>query len=103
VYDGRRRYDLIFTDRGTARMEASSYAFYTGPAHACALHVRRIAGHTAEEFDAAVNEGSIWIASVLPGGPVVPVRIMWEGRFGTTVVHLAEIHRGSEHRAAGPP
>src|SRR5581483_287127 len=44
VYDGRRRFDLVYSDDGHERLEASDVASYQGDALRCAIRVEPVAG-----------------------------------------------------------
>lgn len=92
VFDGRRRYDLRYEDRGIQELKRSSYSAFAGPARACRVKQHRIAGFSTDPTDGEkADEASIWIADVLPGAPPMPVRIELESSWGYVYVHLAEV------------
>jgi uncharacterized protein DUF3108 len=92
VFDGRRRYDLQYEDRGIQELKKSSYSAFSGPARACRVKQHRIAGFSTDPNDGEKSdEASIWIANVLPGAPPMPVRIELESGWGYVYVHLAEV------------
>jgi hypothetical protein len=101
VFDGRRRYDLIFQEVGTEPVEPSSRNIFSGTARRCHMQLNRIGGYPVDASTRITgNEGTIWFASVLPNTPPVPVQIVFEGRLGTSYVHLAEAAHGSDIRKA---
>jgi hypothetical protein len=92
VFDGRRRYDLQYEDRGIQELKKSSYSAFAGPARACRVKQHRISGFSTDPHDGEkTDEAAIWIASVLPGAPPMPVRIELESSWGYVYVHLAEV------------
>jgi hypothetical protein len=92
VYDGRRRYDLQYQDRGVQELKKSSYSAFAGQARACHVKQHRIAGFSTDPNDGEKSdEASIWIANVLPGAPPMPVRIELDSGWGYVYVHLAEV------------
>ena len=103
VFDGRRRYDLQYEDRGIQELGKSSYSAFAGPARACKVRQHRIAGFAldADDGEKQSDEASIWIANVLPGAPPMPVRIELDSGWGYVYVHLAEVTgtAGTRHLA----
>jgi hypothetical protein len=92
VFDGRRRYDLQYEDRGIQELKRTSYSAFAGPARACHVTQHRIAGFSTDPKDGEkADQASIWIADVLPGAPPMPVRIELESSWGYVYVHLAEV------------
>src|SRR5262249_14451670 len=95
VFDGGRRYDLGFAD-----LAPETRPGFAGPAQVCRMWRRRIAGfprdHSGKD---AVDQGKLWFARLLPGGPMVPLRMEFDSEFGTFAANLAELHgRGVELR-----
>jgi hypothetical protein len=95
VFDGRRRYDLSFTD-----LAPETLAGFAGPTQVCRMSRRRIAGFPADRGGmAATDQGKLWFARLLPGELTVPVRIEFDGEFGTFTADLAELRgRGVDLR-----
>lgn len=93
VFDGRRRYDLAFVDGGPATLKPSEYSSFSGAATLCLFRYIRIAGYqkpggrwgNPRDYD---REYRVWLASIVPGLPPLPVRIEVEGTFGELIVHL---------------
>jgi hypothetical protein len=93
VFDGRRRYDLAFADGGPATLKPSEYSSFSGAATLCLFRYIRVAGYqkpggrwgNPRDYD---REYRVWLASILPGLPPLPVRIEVEGTFGELIIHL---------------
>ena len=91
VFDGRRRFDLVFSPAGEGRVRATGYSAYAGPALRCALRLVRIAGFrkTRQRLRWANTDTAIlWLARLFPDTSPVPVRIELETRFGALVGHV---------------
>lgn len=98
VFDGRRRYDLIFTDRGSKALQASTYGRFSGAAQQCDFEYVPIRGHERRNPDPAMQarqlrKGRAFLANVLPGVARTPVRIEVDGDWGDTVAHLRQYQR----------
>jgi hypothetical protein len=98
VFDGRRRYDLAFSDGGHEVLKPNDYSSFSGEATLCLFRYVRIAGYQkkrdrwnhAEDVDRVYR---VWMAPVAQGLPPMPVRIEAEGAFGALIVHLVGTHR----------
>jgi hypothetical protein len=87
VYDGRRRYDLVFEDAGTTTLGPDSESVYHGEARVCRLWIDPKAGFrkVRSRMDWATGDyAKIYIARVFAGGPPVPVAL----EYGTTLGQL---------------
>jgi hypothetical protein len=92
VFDGRRRYDMQISDRGEQMIKPSRYSLFAGPAHACYSKIRRIAGYALDAPKKPPrDDGTFWLTQFTPDGPPVPVRMEFDGNWGTSVVHLVEV------------
>jgi len=99
VYDGRRRYDLTFSDAGPEALAASRYSVFAGMTRHCRVQSRTLAGRKLSEGTGFWQRGSdeerppldVWIAPLRPGGPVLPVRLETDSTFGGVLVHLAAV------------
>jgi hypothetical protein len=92
VFDGRRRYDMQISDRGEQIVKPSRYSLFAGPAHGCYSKIRRIAGYALDSPKRLPrDDGTFWLTRVTPDGPPVPVRMEFDGNWGTSVVHLVEV------------
>ncbi|MEE8271599.1 MAG: DUF3108 domain-containing protein [Alphaproteobacteria bacterium] len=111
VYDGRRRYDLVFTDRGMEQLVGSDIATYAGPARRCHMQLVAVAGafkrddgrsfwRRGAEADRE-RQLDIWLARPMAGGPYLPVRIKGRTPFGAVVIHLRGVEETPIQAAGG--
>lgn len=92
VFDGRRRYDLVFADDGVHRLAATRYSRFAGPARLCRVRQERIGGFLVEEDGEDIGrESLLWIASPLPEALPVPVRVEVDTGWGGLTIHLDEV------------
>jgi hypothetical protein len=98
VFDGRRRYDLRFSD-----LAPEALAGFAGPAKVCRMSRRRIAGFPVDrEGNAMTDQGRLWFAHLLPGDLMVPLRMEFDSEWGTFTAELVELRgRGVELRGRG--
>lgn len=92
LYDGQRLSELSAHTAGREVLEASSRSSFAGPALRCDFEGRQLAGFVRDADEAElkrVQHGSAWLAPVVPGGPVVPVRISFQTRwFGQATMYV---------------
>lgn len=92
VFDGRRRYDLVFEDIGTQRVDPSRYSVFSGDAVACRVHMERLAGFSnrdgRQRMEGALSSASVWIAPVFSDTLAVPVRLEAVTPYGAVRAHL---------------
>jgi hypothetical protein len=98
VFDGRYRYDLVFSDAGKQALSPEGGQRWQGTTIAC-----RMASHNRGPADPEQSEGArkgtFWYAPLLAGDAVVPVRMQLETQIGTVDAYLAELHgRGVDLR-----
>lgn len=101
VFDGRRRYDMIFKDVGQRMVSASRYSIFSGSARQCRVSYRPVAGYTRStpsggfwQRDGDPSERppvDLWLAPIVPDLPPLPVRMETDSDFGAVVVHLTGI------------
>jgi hypothetical protein len=95
TFDGRRAVDMVARTAGHEVLEPTGRSIYAGPALRCDFDGRMVAGYLlgADAAQAArPQHGSAWLASVVPGGPPVPVRISFDTRwFGPATMYLTEL------------
>jgi hypothetical protein len=93
VYDGLRRYDVVYEDLGETELEESSYDAYAGRARQCRSRLLPIAGFWKPKDDAerdSVTAVTAWLMPPVPGAAPAPVRLIVEGRRGTLSIHLTK-------------
>ncbi len=84
LFDGRRLSELEARTIGSETLPPTSRSTFSGPALRCDFEGRQTGGFMLDTDRTALQrpqKGSAWFASVVPGGPVVPVRIMFTSRF----------------------
>ena len=100
VFDGRRRYDLVLTDRSTRPPGAPQLAGAPNDRVQCDFVYERIAGHERREGDPETkNKRRIQSGRVFAernGTLIVPVRIEIDGDWGMTIAHLREVKREAD-------
>jgi hypothetical protein len=91
VFDGRSRYDLVFSDIGKQVLSPEGGQHLEGNAIACRM-TRHIRSAPEGEQGEGAHQGKFWYAPLLPGDVVVPVRMQLETQIGTVDAYLAELH-----------
>ena len=102
VFDGRRRFDLAFSDDGHAMLGPSDIAIYHGDAVRCAIRVQPVAGFFRKNqksfFTRKVNgEDEVvpikaYLAPVGAARVEVPVKVETTSALGPLILHLTGIH-----------
>lgn len=98
IFDGDRRYALVFHPAGEVEMKKSDLNVYVGPATECTIEVKPIAGKwhdkprgwmsIQEQGRAKGTMPTIWLAKMADDAPAVPVRIRVKTDYGTLFMHL---------------
>jgi hypothetical protein len=93
VFDGLRRYDVVYEDLGVTELESSSYDKYAGRARQCRSQVKPLAGFwkPKEEHGESLTSITAWMMAPLPGADPVPVRMEVQGARGTLTIHLVKV------------
>jgi hypothetical protein len=92
VFDGRRRYDLRFADKGNAALAPDSRSIYAGPSHLCEGTIDLIAGFPPEAKPGPEESTVLrfWLAPVLAGISPAPVLVEMSGKNGTIRSYLTK-------------
>ena len=99
VFDGRRRYDLHFTDVAPEVSQVSADRNFAGATQVC--HMRRvaIAGFLDNSgLTEGAYEGELWFARLLPGDLMIPVQMEFSTEFGKVTGRLAELRGRGVHQ-----
>ena len=92
LYDGRRLSELSARTVGQEVLAPSDRSSFSGPALRCDFEGRQLAGfvHDADETELKqVQHGSAWLARLVPGGALLPVRISFQTRwFGAATMYV---------------
>jgi hypothetical protein len=104
VYDGKRRYKLIYKHLGFVKLEKTRYNAYSGPAAECTVEVKPVAGrwHKKPRGWLSIQEQgrdrgtmpTVWMAQVVPNAVVVPVRVRVKTAYGTLFMHMTHYESG---------
>jgi hypothetical protein len=91
VFDGRHRYDLVFTDAGQQNLKPEGGQNFEGTATACKM-TRYNRTVDESEKDEGANAGTIWYARLIPGSDMMfPVRMRLSTQIGNVDAYLAEL------------
>lgn len=93
VFDGRRLSEIAAQTVGEVTLPPTSRSVFAGPALRCDFEGTLLAGFRHDDNRARAarpQHGSVWLAALAPGGPMVPVRVSFHtGLFGDTTMYLA--------------
>ena len=100
VFDGKRRFHLIFKQKKDVQLEASRWNAYTGPAVECTAEVNPIAGKWHEKprgWMSIQEQGrekgtmpTVWFAQMKAGEPAIPVKVRVKTSYGTLFMHVTK-------------
>jgi hypothetical protein len=99
VFDGRRRFDLVFEQVGRERFVPGEYSPFRGEAVKCTLRIRRIAGFrltTSRYRWMSTGQAVVWIGRPFPDAPPVPVRLEMDTMLGALRAHLTAAARHAD-------
>ena len=104
IFDGKRRYRLIFKETRRVELKASHYNVYAGPAIECVAEIEPMGGkwHKKPRGWLSIQEqgrkrGSmptIWVANINAHGPAVPVKVRVKTQYGTMFMHMTAYENG---------
>lgn len=104
VFDGKRRYRLVFRHIKEVHLKRSALNIYEGPAVECEVETQPVAGewHKKPRGWMSIQEQSrkngmlptIWMGQFEKGGPVVPVKIRVKTDYGTLFMHATGYEGG---------
>lgn len=110
IFDGKRRFKLIFTHETDEMLEATKYNVYEGTTARCTVEVKPIAGawHKKPRGWLSIQEQgrmkgglpTVWFASMNEGGPAVPVKVRVKTSFGTLFMHMTQYRNGKVTKIA---
>ncbi len=101
VFDGKRRFKLIFTPQGTQTLVANKYNIYAGDALQCSVEIEPLTGkwHKKPRGWLSIQEQGrqkgalpmVWFGQVEKDGLYVPVKVRVKTNYGTLFMHLKNI------------
>jgi hypothetical protein len=94
TFDGRRLADIVSHTVGDEVLDDDGRSSFSGVALRCDLEGRQLGGFQhdvdAEELH-KIQHSTAWLARLVPGGPKLPVRVVFETRFfGHGTAYLTE-------------
>lgn len=104
IFDGKRRFAMIFRHVGYVMMPPSRYNAYSGPATECTVEVKPLAGawHKKPRGWLSIQEQgrsrgmmpTVWFAKINGDDIAVPVRVRVKTAYGTMFMHLVSYEKG---------
>jgi hypothetical protein len=92
VYDGRQLRSTTTSAAGTEALAPNPRSIFAGPALRCDTVSTMRAGYLKDhaiEPQAKPHRSTAWLAAALPGGPKIPVRVLFDADFiGDIIVDL---------------
>ena len=103
LFDGRRRFDLVYTAAGHAELPPTRWSAYAGPAIVCKVRMQRIAGYVraAEDDNRKLDqrETTLWLAP-LADNLHLPVKLSAETLWGAVIAHITRAEFDGQVRLA---
>ncbi|HPF78005.1 MAG TPA: DUF3108 domain-containing protein [Alphaproteobacteria bacterium] len=106
IFDGSRRYTLIFRHKENVELEASRWNVYKGPAVQCTVEVKPGGGKWHEKprgWMSIQEQGrergtmpTVWFAKMVEGEPAVPVKVRVKTSYGTLFMHMTDYEGGKK-------
>ena len=100
VFDGKRRFELVFKQKNNVQLESSRWNVYSGPAVECTAEVKPKGGKWHEKprgWLSIQEQGrergtmpTIWFAKMKDGEPAVPVKVRVKTAYGTLFMHMTK-------------
>jgi hypothetical protein len=104
TYDGRRVVEIEAQTGGEDTLQATPRSSFAGKALRCDFSGQMLAGFKFgdnRERDSKPMHGSAWLATIVAGGPPLPVRMVFETRwFGDATMYLTGVGPGSDPKVA---
>lgn len=104
VFDGKRRYTLIFKHSRFVMLKKTRYNAYSGLAAECTVEVKPVAGawHKKPRGWLSIQEQgrargmmpTVWLAQVTENAVAVPVRVRVKTAYGTLFMHMTRYESG---------
>jgi Protein of unknown function (DUF3108) len=91
IFDGKRRYDITFTDLPNERLKPSSHSMFSGRTHPC--HATMVPRYGFKRGKGNPWDNStVWFGQVLSDAPMLPVRIDTQIGLGPVRLNLIAAH-----------
>ncbi len=105
IFDGKRRFKMIFKHKDDVVLESSKWNVYSGPAVQCTVEVQPVAGewHKKPRGWLSIQEQgrergtmpTVWFAKLDDDKPAVPVKVRVKTDYGTLFMHMTKYDDGS--------
>lgn len=94
VFDGRHRYDLVFSDAGQHMLTPADGQEFKGPTQACRMVRDELGGfYVDKNHEEGASSGTIWYApKLITGDLAVPVRMAMQTEIGDVRLFLSKLH-----------
>ncbi|MFZ2007454.1 MAG: DUF3108 domain-containing protein [Stellaceae bacterium] len=94
VFDGRHRYDLLFSNDGEHVLSPAEGQNFKGETQACRMVRHEIGGfYLDKNHEEGASSGTIWYAKqLMPGDIAVPVRMTMQTEIGDVALFLSKLH-----------
>jgi len=101
IFDGRRRYDLVFSYMGTETIRVLNGEVWDGPVTVCNLHYEEVAGFRPHPEDDELPRPPLvlYIAEIADGQFHIPVRVRATTPFGPLILSARELNIDAEIEA----
>lgn len=109
IFDGRRRYKLVFKEKDRVDLKRSRYNVYEGPAIRCTAEVKPAGGawHKKPRGWLSIQEQgrkrgtmpTIWMAVLKEGEPALPVKVRVKTEYGALFMHMTGYDSGTQKLA----
>lgn len=95
-FDGRRRFNIEFLDRGMERVEVGQPIAFAGEARGCDFVYRQTGGFMRRvtwgpDRQRVPQTGRVWLGSIAQRLPIVPVKIELDSSWGRTIAYLRRL------------
>jgi hypothetical protein len=94
VFDGRHRYDLVFSDAGKHVLTPADGQNFNGETQACRMVRDELGGfYVDKNHEEGASSGTIWYAPrMISGDLAVPVRMTMQTEIGDVALFLSKLH-----------
>lgn len=109
IFDGKRRYRLVFDHKKEVELKKSKYNIFEGNAVECTIRVEPMGGkwHKKPRGWFAIQEQgrekgkmpTIWLANMDKSAPAIPVKVRAKTSYGTFFLHLTK-YEGADMKVA---
>jgi hypothetical protein len=109
VFDGNRRYDLIFEKEGEEHLSKPGFSTFSGPTTRCRFTMKRVSGFRKKRFairfwdEEKHEQPQIWMGRLDKDLPLVLIQFQAEFNLGYMIVYLRTANYGDRVLLAPRP